>query len=116
MTGKGRLASIVTGCWITPLALAAALTPSANRLVCPADAPPLCEIARASVAEAESAVAAAATRHALWTTAVEALRDAQGAFVQGDYQGARRAAATAIEQARMGIAQSAYPTFPFPSH
>ena len=116
MNGKGRFVWIVTGCWITPLALAAALTPSGNRLVCPVDAPSLCEVARTSVAEAESAVAAAATRRALWTTAADALRDAQGLFVQGDYQGARRSAATAIEQARMGIAQSADPTFPFPSY
>jgi hypothetical protein len=116
MTGKGRLAWVIAGCWITSLALAATLTPPGNRLVCPADAPPLCEIARARVAEAESAVAAAATRRALWTTAMEAFRDAQSAFVQGDYQGARRAAAAAIEQARMGMAQGAYPTFPFPSH
>ena len=115
MTGKGWLPSIVMGSWIAPFALATALTSAANRLPCPADAPPPCEAARASLAEADSALAAAAARRALWTTAAEALRDAQSAFAQGDYQGAQRAATTAIEQARMGIAQSAYPTFLFPS-
>ncbi len=116
MTEKGGLVLFVSATWITPLALAAALTPAGDRFACPQDAPPLCSAARSSLAEAESAVTAAAARRALWSTAAEALRDAQGAFVQGDYPAAQRAAVTAIEQARMGIAQTAYPMFPFPSY
>jgi len=115
MTGKGWLAWMVLGSWVAPLALAAALAPG-NQPACPEHAPPLCESARASLYEAQSAVAEAAARKALWSTAAAALRDARGAFAQGNYQVALRAAATAIEQARMGIAQSAYPAFPFPSY
>ena len=116
MTQKGGLVLLVSASWVAPLALAATLTPGGNRLACPQDAPPQCGVARSSLAEAESAVAAAAARRALWSTAAEALRDAQGAFVRGDYQAAQRAAGTAIEEARMGIAQTAYPKFPFPSY
>src|SRR5437867_4192039 len=116
MTGKGWLVSMVSGNWVAPLTLAAALTPGASWLACPDGAPPLCEMARASLAEAQTAVDAAAARRALWSTAADALREARGAFGQGDYQAARQAAAIAIEQARMGIAQTAYPMFPFPSY
>lgn len=116
MTWKGGLVLLVFASWVGPLALAAAVTPGGDRLACPEDAPPLCAIARATLAEAESAVEAAAARRALWSTAAEALRDAQGAFVQGDYQAAQHAAGTAIQQARLGIAQTRYPMFPFPSH
>jgi len=116
MTWKGGLALLIFASWVAPLAPAAAVTPGGDRLACPENAPPLCRIARTTLAEAESAVEAAAARRALWTTAAEALRDAQGAFLQGDYPAAQRAAGTAIEQARMGIAQSAYPMFSFPSH
>jgi hypothetical protein len=115
MSGKGGLVLLVSG-WVTPLALAAALTPQGSRFACPEGAPPLCESAQANLAEAESAVEAAAARRSLWTTATEALRDAQGAFARGDYATAQRAAGLAIQQARLGVAQSAYPRFPFPSH
>jgi hypothetical protein len=107
MTRKSGLVLFVSASWVVPVALAGALAPQ--------DAPPLCGVAQSSLAQAESAVAAAAARKALWSTAADALRDARGAFVQGDYQKAQRAAGIAIEQARMGIAQTAYPMFPFPS-
>jgi hypothetical protein len=116
MTWKGGLVLLVSASWLAPVALAAALAPGGDRLACPQGAPPSCGVAQSSLAEAESAVAAAAGRKALWSTAAEALREAQGAFVQGDYEAAQRAAGTAIEQARMGVAQTAYPMFPFPSH
>ena len=116
MTCKGTLVLLFSVSWVAPLALAAAVTPGGDQPACPEDAPPLCGIARASLAEAESAVEMAAARGALWSTAAEALRDAQGAFVHGDYQAAQHAAGTAIQQARLGIAQTAYPMFPFPSH
>jgi hypothetical protein len=116
MTGKGGLVLLVSASSVASLTLAAALTPGGDRLACPQDTPPLCSIAQSSLAEAESAVAAAAARRALWSTAAEALREARGAFVTGDYEAAQRAAGTAIEQARMGIAQTAYPMFPFPSY
>ena len=116
MTGKAGLVFLVSASWAASLALAATLTPGSDQLACPRDAPPLCGVARSSLAEADSAAAAAAARRALWSTAADALRDAKAAFVRGDYQVAQRAAQTAIEQARMGIAQTAYPMFPFPSY
>jgi hypothetical protein len=117
MTSKGGLVLLIFTSWVVaPLALTAAVTPRGDQLACPEDAPPLCGIARATLAEAESAVEAAAARRALWSTAAEALRDARGAFVQGDYQAAQHAAGTAIRQARLGIAQTRYPMFPFPNH
>ena len=115
MTGKSGLVLFVSASWVVPVALAGALAPGSDRLACPQDAPPLCGVAQSSLVQAESAVAAAAARKALWSTAADALRDARGAFVQGDYQKAQRAAGIAIEQARTGIAQTAYPMFPFPS-
>jgi hypothetical protein len=115
MTWKGALVLLIFANWVAPLAPAAAGTPGGDRLACPEDAPPLCGIARATLAEAESAVESAAARRVLWSTAAEALRDARAAFVQGDYQAAH-AAGTAIQQARLGIAQTRYPMFPFPSH
>jgi hypothetical protein len=99
-----------------PLALAAGLAPAGDVLACPQDAPPRCEASRSSLLQAQSAVQAAAARRALWTTAADALHEAQGAFLQGDYEGAQRAADIAIQQSRLGIAQSGYPMFPFPSH
>jgi hypothetical protein len=99
-----------------PMALALASAPVDDGLVCAQDAPPACEAARSSLAEAQSAVQAAAARGALWTSALEALQEARGAFLQRDYGGAQRAAGAAAEQARLGIAQTAYPLFQFPSH
>ncbi len=116
MAWKDRLVLLVTVSWVASTTLAAPLTSGSDRRACPQDAPPLCGVAQSSLSEAETVVAAAAARRALWTTAADALRDAQGAFVQGDYEAARRAAGIAIEQARMGIAQTAYPMFPFPSY
>jgi len=97
------------------MALALASAPSDDGLVCAKDAPPACESARSRLAEAQSVVQAAAARGALWTTALEALQEARGAFVERDYGGAQRAAQTAAELARLGIAQTAYPLFQFPS-
>ncbi len=99
-----------------PLALAAGLAPADDGFACPKDAPPRCEPARSGLVQAQSAVQAAAARKALWTTAADALHEAQGAFLHGDYESAQRAADIAIQHARLGIAQSAYPMFPFPSH
>ena len=116
MTGKSGLILLVLASWIAPLAPAAPLTPGGDRLACSVSAPPACQIAQSSLVAAEAAVKAATARKALWSTAAEALRDAEGAFAQGDYQAAQRAADTAIEQAQLGIAQTAYPMFPFPSY
>jgi hypothetical protein len=116
MTGKAGLVLLVSASWAASLALAATSTPGSDQFACPQDAPPLCGVARSSLAEAESAVATASARRALWSTAADALRDAQAAFVRGDYQATQRAARATIEQAHMGIAQTAYPKFPFPSY
>jgi HEPN domain-containing protein len=59
-------------------------------------------------------VQAAAAKHALWTTAEEAMRLAQAAFLRGEYPEAIHAAQTAAEQAQLGIAQTQYPMFQLP--
>ncbi|HTS52641.1 MAG TPA: hypothetical protein VMH26_05150 [Burkholderiales bacterium] len=82
---------------------------------CPDGAPPACEAARLALADAQSEVQAAAARKALWTTAADALNEAQARFLKGDYAAANRAAHTAIEHSRLGIAQIQYPRFPLPS-
>ena len=69
--------------------------------------------ALAAVTKAESAVQAAAAQKALWTTAQEALHEAQAAFDRKDFATAERLARFAAEQARLGIAQRSYPPFPF---
>ena len=76
---------------------------------------PACDTARVQVANAQAEVQAAAERRALWTTAANALREAQAAFTRGDYAAASRAAQLAIDQARLGIAQTQYPLFPPPN-
>lgn len=81
---------------------------------CSQAAPPACERARGALAEAEAAVQAAAAKRALWTTAEDAVREARRAFAAGDYDKAARAAGTAVEQARLGIEQTHYPTLQFP--
>lgn len=99
-----------------PAVLAAPSAPADDGLVCAKAAPLVCESARSSLVEAQSALRAASAHGALWTTAVEALQEARGAFLQRDYKAAQRAADTAAEQARLGITQTAYPLFQFPSH
>jgi HEPN domain-containing protein len=59
-------------------------------------------------------VQAAADQRALWTTADDALKRARAAFLDGDYPDAIRAAQTAAEEARLGIAQTHYPMFQLP--
>lgn len=65
--------------------------------------------ARTAVAAARAAVEDAARSRALWTTARDALRDAESALVREDYAAAERSARFAVEQARLGIAQLGYP-------
>src|SRR6202008_3344196 len=69
MTRKGGPVLFVSASWVAPIALAGAFDPGSDRLACPQDAPPLCAVAQSSLAQAESAVAAAAARKALWSTA-----------------------------------------------
>jgi hypothetical protein len=73
-----------------------------------------CEAARAALVAAEAAVAEAARREALWTTAQSALQDAEAAFAGGDYDAVARAAESAEQLARLGIAQTRYPPLPAP--
>jgi len=115
MTGKSKLIRVISASWLAPLALVATVTSGGDRAACSASAPPSCQTARAQLVAAESAVETATARRALWSTAVEALHDAEAAFAQGDYRAAQRAAAAATEQAQLGIAQTAYPMFGFPS-
>ena len=86
-----------------------------DQIACPDRAPPACEAARLALRDAQSAVQAATARKALWTTAADALTEAQAAFLKGDYAAANRAAHSAVEQARLGVAQTQYPMFPLPS-
>ena len=65
----------------------------------------------AAVAAARSAVEAAAQKRALWTTAQEALKQAEEALARHDYATAERFARLAAEQARLGIGQLEYPHF-----
>jgi len=68
--------------------------------------------AREAVTRAEDAVAQALAVGALWTTAQDALRDAQAALAAGDEAAAVEAARFAAAQAKLGIEQLAYPRFP----
>jgi len=70
------------------------------------------EQAREEVQRARLAVQAAVDQRALWTTAQEALAQAQAALDRGDYATAVRAARVAAEQAELGIAQRGAPRFP----
>lgn len=65
--------------------------------------------AAVAIAAAERAVQDAAARHALWTSAQDALRRARAAQEAGDTQAALRWAGTASEQARLGLEQKHYP-------
>ena len=68
--------------------------------------------ARAAVAQAAKAVDEARAKRALWTTAEDALRDAEAALAAGDYDAAVKAARFAAGQAQLGIQQLSYPRFP----
>ena len=70
------------------------------------------EQAKAEIRCAEHAVETAREQRALWTTAVEALAQAQAALERGDYATAVRAARVAQEQVQLGIAQTRAPRFP----
>jgi len=70
------------------------------------------EPARDEVARAEVAVAAARAKGALWTTARDALRDAQAALAAGDNEAAVKAARFAVQQARLGLEQLGYARYP----
>lgn len=59
--------------------------------------------------QAEAAVAEAAKLGALWTTAREALDAARRAYAEGDFASALKYSTTAVEQARLGIAQLGFP-------
>jgi hypothetical protein len=100
---------------MSPLGPAVAMASRGDAMVCPDLAPRACEAARLALTDAQSEVHAATARKALWTTAADALEEAQAAFLRGDYAAANRAARTAVEQARLGIAQTQYPMFPLPS-
>lgn len=67
--------------------------------------------ARAAVAAAKDAVEAAAQKRALWTSAQDALKQAEEALAQQDYTAAERLAQFAAEQAKLGIEQLGYPHF-----
>ena len=81
---------------------------------CPQPAPPACERARDALAEAETAVKAAAAKRALWTTAEDAIHEARTAFAAGEYERAARAAGVAAVQAQLGIEQTRYPMLQLP--
>jgi len=81
---------------------------------CPLGTPQSCQQAGLRLAEAEAAIESAARLRALWTTAQHAFTEAKTLFKTGDYEGAERAAAIAIEQAKRGIAQTRYPSLPIP--
>lgn len=100
--------------WALLLALASPAALAGDTPVCPSPAPPACEEARSALSAAENAVQAAAAKLSLWTTAVDALKQARAAFLGRDYAAATRAARIATEQAQLGIAQTRYPVFDMP--
>ena len=73
------------------------------------DSIPSRDVATGQLAQAEAAVAEAAKLGALWTTAREALDAARKAYAEGDFGSSLRYSTTAVEQARLGIAQLGFP-------
>ena len=71
----------------------------------------MCRRAQLQLAEAEAAVQAAAPTRALWTTAQRRCAMRKPRLRGATTQAARRAAASAHEQAQLGIAQTSYPPF-----
>ena len=67
--------------------------------------------ARQALGAAESAVAEAAARRALWTVAQEALERARAAYADAAYQRAEREAKAARTFAELGIRQLRYPPY-----
>ena len=65
--------------------------------------------AQHALAGAESAVDLARSKRALWTTAIAALAEAQAAAKKQDSDAVVKHAATASEQAFLGLAQIGYP-------
>lgn len=65
--------------------------------------------AQQALAGAESAVELAKSKRALWTTAIAALAEAQAAAKKQDSDAVVKHAATASEQAFLGLAQIGYP-------
>ena len=65
--------------------------------------------AQQALAGAESAVDLARSKRALWTTALAALAEAQEAAKKQDSAAVVKHAATASEQAFLGLAQVGYP-------
>ena len=65
--------------------------------------------AQQALAGAESAVDLARSKRALWTTAIAALAEAQAAAKKQDSDAVVKHAATASEQAFLGLAQIGYP-------
>jgi hypothetical protein len=90
------------------------LAMAAEPPACSGEALRECAAARTALIQAESAVREAARLKALWTTAQNALLEAQAAFSHANYDKAVRAAADAEELARLGIAQTRYPPFTAP--
>lgn len=71
--------------------------------------------ARAALARAEAAVEAARARQALWTTAVQALRDARRALERGADDQVLHWSARAVELAELGLRQRASQPEPLPT-
>lgn len=69
----------------------------------------LSEEAGDALAKAEADVKAAQDKKALWTTALDALKQAKAAAAQYDSAAVIRYAKVASEQAKLGIAQTQYP-------
>jgi hypothetical protein len=72
---------------------------------------PDADAAASAVAEAEAAVKRADARHALWTSAEDALRKARRALHEGNTAAALEQARMAQTQSELGIAQQGYPPF-----
>ncbi|TCS71551.1 murein lipoprotein [Sulfuritortus calidifontis] len=76
----------------------------------PATEAGLTDEAKAALAQAEKDVKDAKANFALWTTADKALKTAQEAAKKGDSETVTKQAKLASDHAKMGLAQTKYPS------
>lgn len=101
LIASSLLALLVAGCATAPEPQADA-APAAAQTGLSAEASAALAQARADVKEAK-------TKEALWTTAADALEDAEKAAEKGDSATVMKASARASDQAKLGLAQLSYP-------
>ena len=104
-----QIASAALACF-TALFLAACATGPAPQAAAKPAAPALTAEAKSALAQAEADIKAAKAEYGLWTTAQDALKDAQEAAKKGDSTTVLREAKEASALAKLGLAQNKYPS------